>query len=400
MSQIVFLNSVPYVIPSTGETGWGQQTTAYLVAVSTAFLPLSGGTFTLLADVDFGPNFGILSPYFKSGQADPSATGVLRLTNTESVAWRNAADSADLALSVTGDVLYFDGMPVGGSTSPLTTKGDLYTYSTTNDRLPVGANGSFLTADSTEATGLKWVTVGAPGSVTSVSIVSANGFAGSVANASTTPAITLTTSVTGILKGNGTAISAAIAADFPTLNQNTTGNANTATTASSVTGLTLANTLTTSGNFALTLTQTATTNVTLPTTGTLATRAGAETLTNKTITSPTITGAIMTGTTAVNGPMTGNITEMAGNDMDLSTANYFTKTMAANTTFTFSNIPATTNNIGWTMELNYTSGTPTWPASVIWPGNVAPTFTGGHKNLVSFTTRDGGTTVFGATLLY
>lgn len=51
---------------------------------------------------------------------------------------------------------------------------------------------------------------GASGSVTSVSVVSANGFAGTVANASTTPAITLTTSVTGLLKGNGTAISAAV----------------------------------------------------------------------------------------------------------------------------------------------------------------------------------------------
>lgn len=51
---------------------------------------------------------------------------------------------------------------------------------------------------------------GGTGTVTSVSVVSANGFAGSVANATTTPAITLTTTVTGILKGNGTAMSAAI----------------------------------------------------------------------------------------------------------------------------------------------------------------------------------------------
>jgi hypothetical protein len=40
---------------------------------------------------------------------------------------------------------------------------------------------------------------------------SANGFGGSVANATTTPAITVTTSVTGLLKGNGTAMSAATA---------------------------------------------------------------------------------------------------------------------------------------------------------------------------------------------
>jgi len=48
------------------------------------------------------------------------------------------------------------------------------------------------------------------GTVTSVSVVTANGFAGTVATATTTPAITLTTTITGVLKGNGTAISAAV----------------------------------------------------------------------------------------------------------------------------------------------------------------------------------------------
>lgn len=51
---------------------------------------------------------------------------------------------------------------------------------------------------------------GTGGTVTSVSVVSANGFAGTVVTSTTTPAITLTTTVTGILKGNGTAISAAV----------------------------------------------------------------------------------------------------------------------------------------------------------------------------------------------
>jgi hypothetical protein len=48
------------------------------------------------------------------------------------------------------------------------------------------------------------------GKVTSVSVVSANGLAGT-SSGGTTPALTLSTSVTGILKGNGTAISAAVA---------------------------------------------------------------------------------------------------------------------------------------------------------------------------------------------
>jgi hypothetical protein len=52
---------------------------------------------------------------------------------------------------------------------------------------------------------------GGSGTVTSVSVVSANGFAGTVATGTTTPAITLSTTITGLLKGNGTSISAAVA---------------------------------------------------------------------------------------------------------------------------------------------------------------------------------------------
>jgi hypothetical protein len=51
---------------------------------------------------------------------------------------------------------------------------------------------------------------GATGTVSSISVVSANGLAGTVATSTTTPAITLSTTITGVLKGNGTAISAAV----------------------------------------------------------------------------------------------------------------------------------------------------------------------------------------------
>ncbi len=52
---------------------------------------------------------------------------------------------------------------------------------------------------------------GGSGTVTDVSVVSANGLAGTVATSTTTPAITLSTTVTGVVKGNGTALSAATA---------------------------------------------------------------------------------------------------------------------------------------------------------------------------------------------
>lgn len=52
---------------------------------------------------------------------------------------------------------------------------------------------------------------GGSGTVTDVSVVSANGLAGTVATSTSTPAITLSTTVTGLVKGNGTALSAATA---------------------------------------------------------------------------------------------------------------------------------------------------------------------------------------------
>lgn len=136
------------------------------------------------------------------------------------------------------------------------------------------------------------------GTVTGVSVASANGFAGSVANPTTTPSITLTTTITGLLSGNGTAISAAsttgsgavVLATSPTLTTPVLGvatatslNGLTVTTSTGV--LTLANgsTLATSGANSITLTSTGATNVTLPTTGTVGTLAGSEVLTNKTL---------------------------------------------------------------------------------------------------------------------
>lgn len=49
----------------------------------------------------------------------------------------------------------------GAAVSPLTTKGDVWGYSTTDARVPVGANGQVLTADSAQALSVKWQTPGA-----------------------------------------------------------------------------------------------------------------------------------------------------------------------------------------------------------------------------------------------
>jgi len=52
--------------------------------------------------------------------------------------------------------------------SPLTTKGDIFTFSTVAARLAVGTNGQVLTADSSEATGLKFATPAGGGKVLQV----------------------------------------------------------------------------------------------------------------------------------------------------------------------------------------------------------------------------------------
>jgi len=67
--------------------------------------------------------------------------------------------------------------------SPLTAKGDLFGYSTTQARLAVGTNGQVLTADSAETTGLKWATP-ASGGMTLLSTTTLSGSSTSVTSIS------------------------------------------------------------------------------------------------------------------------------------------------------------------------------------------------------------------------
>jgi hypothetical protein len=100
----------------------------------------------------------------------------------------------------------------------------------------------------------------------------------------------------------------------------------------------------------------------------------------------------------IDGNYASNITAMGALDVDCSTANYFTKTINANSTFTFSN-PPSSRAYAFALELTHTSGTITWPTTVKWPKDTAPTLTTGKTHIFIFVTDDGGTRWRGASLV-
>jgi hypothetical protein len=100
----------------------------------------------------------------------------------------------------------------------------------------------------------------------------------------------------------------------------------------------------------------------------------------------------------LSGNYASNITAVAALDIDCSTANYFTKTINGASTFTFSSPPAS-RAYAFALELTHTSGAITWPTSVKWPKDTAPTLTTGKTHIFIFVTDDGGTRWRGASLV-
>lgn len=113
MSTVITFNGSSYTIPADRDTNWSTNVSNYLIAIATGSLQKTGGSFTLTAELDFGNSFGLKSSYIKSRATNPASTGIFRLGNAESVSWRNQANNADLALTVTSsNVLQFNSQSV------------------------------------------------------------------------------------------------------------------------------------------------------------------------------------------------------------------------------------------------------------------------------------------------
>lgn len=146
-----------FSIPAYNDTGYAQGSgnlSSYLIALATGSLTLSGGSFPLTADANFGTNFGLVALYYKSTTANISTSGTVRLARTDTIGWRNQANGGNLLLSVNAsDQLLFNGSAVNpvsaGGDVVVTTAGagvivktpdGLHTY-----RLAIDNNGEFTT---------------------------------------------------------------------------------------------------------------------------------------------------------------------------------------------------------------------------------------------------------------
>lgn len=127
-------------------------TTISMTSTSATTITVNTGLFAA-GDTVLIQNLGTGNCTITAGTATVNTAGSLILPQY---------DAGILYFVSASSAVFYDYIQVG-ATSPLTTKGDLYTYSTSDTRLPIGTDGYTLVADSTQSTGLKWAAPGGGG---------------------------------------------------------------------------------------------------------------------------------------------------------------------------------------------------------------------------------------------